>query len=58
MGAASSRYPSELEMQSIRDALQDHRTRSVLLANALSVIAPIKAGDQNVIGACLSQNSD
>ena len=53
MGTASARYPSELEMQSIRDALQDHRTRSVLLANALSVIAPIKAGDQNVIGAAL-----
>ena len=53
MGTASARYPSELEMQSIRDALQDNRTRSVLLANALSVIAPIKAGDQNVIGAAL-----
>ena len=53
MGTASARYPSELEMQSIRDALQDNRTRSVLLASALSVIAPIKAGDQNVIGAAL-----
>ena len=53
MGPASARYPSEREIQSIRDALQDHRTRSVQLANTLSVIAPIKAHDQNVIGAAL-----
>src|SRR6516225_3710388 len=53
MGSASLRYPSELEMQSIRDALQDDRTRSVPLANALSVIAPIKADGQKVIGAAL-----
>src|SRR5215472_4693182 len=53
MGPASARYPSDREMQSIGDALQDHRTRSVQLANTLSVIAPIKAHDQNVIGAAL-----
>ena len=53
MGPASARYPSEREIQSIQDALQDHRTRSVQLANTLSVIAPIKAHDQNVIGAAL-----
>jgi len=53
MAPASVRYPSEPEIQSIRDALQDHRTRSVLTANALSVIAPIKADGQEVIGAAL-----
>ena len=53
MGPASARYPSDVEMQSIRDALQDQRTRSVLLGNALSVIAPIKADSQNVVGAAL-----
>jgi adenylate cyclase len=40
-------------MQSIRNSLQDQRTRSVPLSNALSVIAPIKAEGQNVIGAAL-----
>ena len=53
MGPASMRHPSELEIQSIRNALQDHRTRFVPLANALSVIAPIKADGQEVIGAAL-----
>jgi adenylate cyclase len=53
MGPSSARFPSELEMQSIRNSLQDQRTRSVLLSNALSVIAPIKAEGQNVIGAAL-----
>jgi len=53
MGSASVRYPSEREIQSIRDALQDHHTRSVPLAKVLSVIAPIKANGQEVIGAAL-----
>lgn len=53
MGAASARFPSELEMQSIRESLRDHHTRSVPLGDALSVIAPIKEGGKTVIGAAL-----
>ena len=52
MGPASARFPSELEMQSMRKALDDDHTRSVLLDNALSVIAPIKLESKN-IGAAL-----
>jgi adenylate cyclase len=50
---ASARFPGELEMQSIGSALQDHRIRSVLLKNALSVIAPIRTDAGGVIGAAL-----
>ena len=46
MGPASARFPSEPEMQSMRKALDDDHTRSVLLDNALSVIAPIKLESQ------------
>jgi class 3 adenylate cyclase/HAMP domain-containing protein len=53
MGPASARFPSEKEMQSIRDALKDHLTRSVLQGDALSVIAPIKTDAEGVIGAAL-----
>jgi class 3 adenylate cyclase len=53
MGPASARFPSEKEMQSIRDALKDHHTRSVLQGDALSVIAPIKTDAEGVIGAAL-----
>jgi hypothetical protein len=53
IGPASSRYPSDDEMQSIRSVLKDHHTISVLSGNALSVIAPIR-GDRNAfIGAAL-----
>ena len=52
MGPASARFPSELEMQSMRMALDDDHTRSVLLDNALSVIAPIKSESKS-IGAAL-----
>ena len=52
MGPASARFPSELEMQSMRMALDDGHTRSVLLDNALSVIAPIKSESKS-IGAAL-----
>ena len=52
MGPASARFPSELEMQSMRKTLDDGNTRSVLLDNALSVIAPIKLESKN-IGAAL-----
>jgi adenylate cyclase len=52
MGSASVGYPSEPEIRLIRDTLQDRRTRSVALAKALSVIAPIKS-DQEVVGAAL-----
>jgi adenylate cyclase len=53
MGPASARFPSEPEMQSIRMALQNDYTRSVLLGSALSVIAPIKSDSKNIIGAAL-----
>ena len=53
MGPASARFPSEAEMQSIRRALDDDRTRSVLLGSALSVIAPIKWDSKTTIGAAL-----
>ena len=52
MGPASARFPSEREMQSMRMALDDDHTRSVLLDNALSVIAPIKSESKS-IGATL-----
>ena len=52
MGPASARFPSEPEMQSMRMALDDDHTRSVLLDNALSVIAPIKSESKS-IGAAL-----
>ena len=52
MGPASARFPSELEMQSMRMALDDDHTRSVLLDNTLSVIAPIKSESKS-IGAAL-----
>ena len=52
MGPASARFPSETEMQSMRKALDDDHTRSVLLDDALSVIAPIKLESRN-IGAAL-----
>ena len=48
MGPASARFPSEPEMQSMRKALDDDHTRSVLLGNALSVIAPIKLESKNI----------
>src|SRR5262245_17135999 len=53
MGPASARFPSEPEMQSLKQALGEDRTRSVLLGSALSVIAPIKSDSKNVIGAAL-----
>jgi adenylate cyclase len=53
MGAASARFPSEPEIQSLKQALGEDRTRSVLLGSALSVIAPIKSDSKNVIGAAL-----
>ena len=52
MGPASARFPSELEMQSMRMALDDAHPRSVLLGGALSVIAPIKSESKS-IGAAL-----
>ena len=42
VGSSLGSFPRELEMQSMRMALEDDRIRSVLLDNALSVIAPIK----------------
>jgi adenylate cyclase len=53
MGPASARFPSEAEMQSIRLALNDDQTRSVLLGSALSVIAPIKSDSNTISGAAL-----
>jgi methyl-accepting chemotaxis protein len=53
MGAASARFPSEPEIRSLKQALGEDRTRSVLLGTALSVIAPIKSDSKNVIGAAL-----
>jgi class 3 adenylate cyclase len=53
VGPASARFPSEEEMTSIKKALHDHQTRSVLLSDALSVIAPIKTEAKGVIGAAL-----
>ena len=53
VGSKLARFPDELEMQSIRAALQDHRIRSVLLNDALSVIAPIQTDAGGVIGAAL-----
>jgi class 3 adenylate cyclase len=53
MGPASARFPSEQELQSIRLALDDDQTRSVLLGSALSVIAPIKSDSKTTIGAAL-----
>jgi class 3 adenylate cyclase len=50
---ASSRFPDEIEMQSIREALSDQRIRSVQLKESLSVIAPIRADAGSVIGAAL-----
>jgi adenylate cyclase len=45
--------PSEEEMGAIRETLKDDQTRSVLQANALSVIAPIVSDQKSVIGAAL-----
>jgi len=53
VGASSARFPSDDEMASIKDALHDHQTRSVLLPDALSVIAPINTEEKGVIGAAL-----
>ena len=53
MGPASARFPSEGEMASIKEALHDHQTRSVLLSDALSVIAPINTEGKGIIGAAL-----
>ena len=53
MGPSSARFPSEGEMASIKEALHHHRTRSVLLSDALSVIAPIKSQGKGIIGAAL-----
>ena len=53
MRPASAHFPSEPEMQSIRMALDDDHTRSVLLGSALSVIAPIKSDSGSIIGAAL-----
>jgi adenylate cyclase len=53
MGPASARFPSEPEMQSLKQALGEDRTRSVLLGDALSVIAPIKSDSKNIVGAAL-----
>jgi adenylate cyclase len=53
MGPASSRFPSDAEMQSISAALKDNRTRSVLFDDALSVIAPIQTDAGGVMGAAL-----
>jgi class 3 adenylate cyclase len=53
MGSTSARFPSEGEMASIKEALHDHQTHSVLLSNALSVIAPIKIQEKGIIGAAL-----
>jgi class 3 adenylate cyclase len=53
MGPSSARFPSEGEMASIKEALHDHQTRSVLLSDALSVIAPIKTQAKGIIGAAL-----
>jgi nitrogen fixation/metabolism regulation signal transduction histidine kinase len=40
-------------MQSLKQALSEDHTRSVLLGNALSVIAPIKSNSKNLVGAAL-----
>jgi adenylate cyclase len=53
MGPASAPFPSEPEMRSISLALDDDNSRSVLLGNALSVIAPIKSDSRTTIGAAL-----
>jgi class 3 adenylate cyclase len=53
MGPASARFPSEDEMASIKEALHDHQTRSVLSSDALSVIAPINGDGKGVTGAAL-----
>ena len=45
--------PSQEEMGAIRETLKDDQTRSVLQANALSVIAPIVSDQKSVIGAAL-----
>jgi methyl-accepting chemotaxis protein len=53
MGAASAHFPSESEMATIKEVLDDHKTRSVLLPDALSVIAPISTNEKGIIGAAL-----
>jgi len=53
LAPASSRFPDEIEMRSIREALNDQRIRSVQLKESLSVIAPIRADAGSVIGAAL-----
>jgi class 3 adenylate cyclase len=53
MGPASARFPSEPEMQSLKQVLVEDHTRSVLLGSALSVIAPIKSDSKNIVGAAL-----
>ena len=53
VGPASARFPSEDEITSIKEALRDHQTRSVLSSDALSVIAPINTDGKGIIGAAL-----
>jgi class 3 adenylate cyclase len=53
MGSESARFPSEREMQSLKQVLHEGRTRSVLLGNTLSVIAPIRSGAKKIIGTAL-----
>src|SRR5262245_20862454 len=43
---ASAAFPSEGEMQAIRDVLRENKTRSLQEARVLSVIAPIKTDDK------------
>ena len=50
---ASARFPSDIEMDSIREVLKGHRTLSVLTGSALSVIAPIHGDKDRIIGAAL-----
>ena len=47
-------------MQSIQETLKDKRTRSVLEANSLGVIAPIKteAKDVRLVPACWASERD
>ena len=45
--------PNDEEMKAIGETLKDDRIRSVLQANALSVIAPIVSEEKAVIGAAL-----
>jgi adenylate cyclase len=53
LASPNDSFPSATEMQSIQETLKDKRTRSVLEANSLGVIAPIKTEAKDVIGAAL-----